>query len=212
MLFIVKNTTFPNLFDLLFPHSCMGCECLGSVLCECCKKNILQATKTKKELSSIYAVGERSGLLGELIHDYKYHSIRALAKPLAELIDAALPQKLPKNCAIVPLPTATHHVRARGLDHTYLIGKNLSKIRHMPLKRILIRNKNTVQVGSDRNTRLKQATSAYALNPKIKINKNTTYVLLDDVYTTGASIEAAKEILKAAGAQKIIAALLARSS
>ncbi|MBQ3293247.1 ComF family protein [Candidatus Saccharibacteria bacterium] len=160
----------------------------------------------------IYVVSDRSGLLGSLIHDYKYYSTRALARPLTELLDASLPQNLPTNSVLVPLPTATHHIRTRGFDHTYKIAKNLAKIRNLTVEKILIRNQNTTQVGSNREKRLSQAKSAYSINPKAKIDGTKTYILLDDVWTTGASVTSALKKLQSAGAKKFIICLLAYSS
>ncbi len=217
MSFIVKNTTLPGLFDLVSPHSCRGCGCLGVVLCECCKNNILMhrdingLISKNKTLPPIHVVGKRNGILEKIINDYKYYSVRDLARPLAELIDTILPKDLPENSVIVPLPTATNHIRARGLDHTYLLAKNLAKIRKFHLKRIIIRNKNTVQVGANRSTRIAQALAAYSISPRIAINPETTYILLDDVWTTGSSIKAGVKILKKAGAKNIVIALLAYS-
>ncbi|MBR3252691.1 ComF family protein [Candidatus Saccharibacteria bacterium] len=227
MSFIVKNTTFPGLLDLLVPHSCRGCGLTGEPLCNRCKNYILKAHKNicpncKKEKSSstckncsdlppLYVISDRNGLLGPLIHDYKYYSIRALGRPLAELLSTCLPQDLPKGSILVPLPTSTRHVRSRGFDHTYLIAKSLSKLRHLPLERVLIRNKNTTQVGSNREKRLSQASSAYQINPKAKIDPAKTYILLDDIWTTGASIKAAVKKLQQAGAKNIQIALLAYS-
>lgn len=211
MPFIVKNTTYPKLFDLLFPHSCRGCGAMGEALCKCCKNNIIKNRRSLKK-SNIYAVSSRDGLLDDIIQEYKYHSVRALARPLAEMLNTALPQNLPKNSIIVPLPTATNHIRSRGFDHTYNLAKNLGKIRKFKVEKILVRNKNTVQVGSDRKTRLSQATLAYTINPKIKIKKDVTYILLDDIWTTGASLEAGKKLLKTAGAKNIKIAILAYSS
>ena len=211
MLFIVKNTTFPSLLDLLFPHSCRGCGLTGEVLCERCKNNIIRNRKDFKK-SNMYVVSRRNGLLDQLIQDYKYHSIRALARPLAKLLDQVLPKNLPKNSVIVPLPTATHHVRSRGFDHTYLLAKNLGKIRKFKVEKILVRNKNTVQVGADEKTRKIQAASAYEINPKIKIDPEKTYILFDDVWTTGASMQAAIKKLRSLGAHKIIVALLSIST
>ncbi len=217
MNFIVKNTTIINPLSLIAPHSCRGCGRLGEVLCDCCKNNILkqrQAPKLKnllKNFPPVFVVDERSGLLNTLIHDLKYNSVRALAPKLAELLDNSLPT-LPPDSIIVPLPTATQHIRARGLDHTLLIAKHLAKIHHFKVKKLLLREKNTVQVGADRKTRLAQAKTAYSISQKIKINPNTTYILLDDVWTTGASMKAAVKKLQQAGVSKIIIALLATSS
>ena len=224
---IVKNTTFPNLLDLIAPHSCRGCGRLGSPLCDNCKNyisanniNLCPVCKTTtptgkckkcRTLPSVFIVGKRDGLLDILIHDYKYNSVRAIGPKLAKLLDAKLPSDI-NQAIIIPLPTATHHIRARGLDHTHLIAKHLAKLRNYKVQNLLLRNKNTVQVGADRKSRLAQANEAFIINPKIKIDQNATYILLDDVWTTGASIRAAIKKLRQAGAKNIIVALLAVSS
>ena len=207
MSFIVKNTTFLNPLDLIAPHTCRGCGELGSVLCERCKNYI----KTSQKLNApIITIGRRKGILEILIHDLKYNSVRAAAVPLAELIADAMPA-LKGKVVIVPLPTISRHVRARGLDHTKLVAKHLAKIKGYKVSQLLIRNKNTVQVGSDRKTRLAQAKTAYALKNGARINPSTTYILLDDVWTTGASMRAAKAVLKKAGAKNIIITVLSIS-
>ncbi|MBR3263638.1 ComF family protein [Candidatus Saccharibacteria bacterium] len=217
MNFIVKNTTILNPLDLIAPHSCRGCGRLGTVLCDCCKNNIIKQRSTpnlknlSKKFPSVYAIDQRSGLLDTLIHDFKYNSTRALATKLAELLNASLPD-FPPNSIVVPLPTVSQHIRARGLDHTLLLAKHLAKIRHLKVQKILIRNKNTVQVGANRKTRLAQAKSAYFISNKTGVNPNITYILLDDVWTTGASMKAAVKKLQQAGVSKIVVVLLAISS
>ncbi len=228
MAIIVKNTTITNVLDLLAPHSCRGCGQMGNILCECCKNNLIsnrinicphcKTTKTTAKcpfcpnLPPTYIVGKKDDLIGDLIHDYKYHSVRALAKPLAEILHNTLPINQDKTI-IVPLPTTNKHVRERGFDHTYLIAKHLAKIRKPTYKvqKLLIRTKDTVQVGSSRHARLSQAESAYDINQKITINPEYTYLLIDDVWTTGASMHASIKKLQQAGAKNIIVAILALS-
>ena len=227
---IVKNTAFPKLLDLIAPHSCRGCGAIGSPICSRCKKYITKnhvhtcprcksviaessrptPCKNCRDLPPIYAVGERTGLLDVIIRDFKYQSVHALARPLAELLDDILPSDI-KNAVIVPLPTATHHIRARGLDHTLLIARHLAHLRHCQVSPLLSRTKNTVQVGKDIATRKVQAASAYSLRPKLSVSPAMTYIILDDVWTTGASTEAAIKILRSAGAENLIVALLAYS-
>lgn len=212
---IVKNTTFPSLLDLIAPHSCLSCGHLGTVLCDRCKKHILAhhthicpnckepllsaKCPNCSELPPIYAIGPRHELLDHLIHTYKYESTRALAPILAELLNSVLPPDLPTNTLVVPLPTSTKHIRERGLDHTLLLAKHLARLRGWRVARPLIRTKNTVQVGSDRTTRLKQADNAYAPAKRFVIDPTATYLLLDDVWTTGASILAATKKLQLLG-------------
>ena len=223
---IVKNTTFLNPLDLIMPHSCRGCGHVGSVLCDRCKKHIISThenlcprckeptangvCKKCPPFPPVYSIGPREGLLDVLIHDFKYHSTRALGRELAELLDNSLPHDLRHVC-IVPLPTATHHIRARGLDHTDLIAKHLAHLRNYNIQKLLIRAHNTVQIGADKRTRKFQADAAYSINTKHHIDNTATYLLLDDVWTTGASMESAIKKLRQAGANNIAITLLAIS-
>ncbi|MBQ3464727.1 ComF family protein [Candidatus Saccharibacteria bacterium] len=222
---IVKITTFLNPLNLLAPHSCRGCGSLGKPLCDCCKNYILNSRenycpnckaknetgncKNCKNLPKTFVVAERSSLIGKLIYDFKFSSVRALSDPLAELLDKTIPEEIPGNVKIVPLPTISKHIRARGLDHTYLIAKKLSKLRNYKTEKLLLRARNTIQVGASEITRKKQAEAAYKLAKNVKIDKDATYILFDDIWTTGASMKAAVKKLRQAGVSKIIIATLA---
>lgn len=220
--FVVKNTTRISVLDLIAPFTCRGCGARGAALCECCKKHNIKACpkicprcgKNHKKCSCeapVYVVGFREGVLKQIVEDYKFQSIRASGRDLAELIDGVLPEM--SNVVVVPLPTISRHIRERGFDHTRLIAKHLVRLRnrHEPksswrLAPLLERKNNTVQVGSDRNTRLKQAKEAYELNLRFlkshPISPDLTYLLLDDIWTTGASMDSAIKILQKAGAKK----------
>ncbi len=228
MSFIVKNTTFLKPLDLIAPHSCRGCGALGEALCECCKNNIILShanfcplcktntpnglCKTHPNLPPIFVISHRNTILGDLIHDFKYNSTRAIGAKLAEILDQTLP-KFDGDINIVPLPTITRHIRERGLDHTKYIAKHLAKLRgkNYQVAPILERAKNTIQVGKDRKARLAQAKTAYEISKKAELNPTVTYLLLDDVWTTGASMLAATKKLQQAGASKILVVVLAVS-
>ena len=222
----VNITTFPSLLDLIAPHTCRGCGAIGTVLCNRCKKYIFSnhttlcpncktpTTHAKcpncHNIPPTYIIGERQDLIGALIHDYKYNSIRALAKSLADILDELLPP-FQTRTIIVPLPTISKHIRQRGLDHTLLIAKHLSKLRHCEFERALIRAQNTVQVGSNLKTRSSQAINAYAIANDFNPDPKATYLLLDDVWTTGASMLSANEKLRNAGVNHTAFAILALS-
>ena len=234
---IVKNTTLPGLFDLLAPHSCRGCGRIGSPLCERCKNYIISAHASYQpdlpdHLPPTFVLGSRTGLAGTLVHDFKYHSVRALAHSLAELLDATLPE-IRGRVVIVPLPTSTKHIRARALDHTLLIAKHLARLRGYHLERLLIRAKNTTQVGTSAAERQQQADAAYSINAHLirtfqrrsptpsnskspssansPLGPKTTYLLLDDVWTTGSSMQAALKKFRTLNPQKVQLVLLARN-
>lgn len=228
MLNIVNITTIPTLLDLLAPHSCRGCGAIGNALCNRCRKHIIdkhqnfcpvckQPTTNGLcssciDLPPSFIGGERSGLLDVIIHDYKYQSIRALANPLASIMLHALPSPQSPSY-VVPLPTINLHIRQRGFDHMKLIAKHLDKLsKHRYIYHpILTRCGNTTQVGQNRSTRIKQANSAYQLSAHFSVNPNATYLLLDDVWTTGASMRACIKKLQQAGARNLMLAILALS-
>ena len=224
--FIVKNTTFFSPLSLFCPDTCRCCGALGSVLCECCKNYILDehinlcvhckrpilgnSCKCCMPLVPTFMVGRRNSLVGQLVEEYKYNSVRALGKCLAELLDGVLPF-FDGPVAVVPLPTISRHIRERGIDHTLVIAKRLARLRHWRVERILVRQHNSVQVGSNETARVRQAFSAYGIKDGTKIDPSVTYLLLDDVWTTGASMRAATRKLREAGALKISIAVLAVS-
>ena len=135
-----------------------------------------------------------------LIEIYKFRSVRAVAAVLAEMMGSVVPD----GWTIVPLPTIQRHIRERGFDHIGLVAKKM----RMPVEKVLVRNKNTVQVGASREERASQAKEAYRA---LKIDSSKNYLLLDDVWTTGSSMMAAMQKLREAGAEKIGIAVVARS-
>ena len=221
MLFNVKNTTFCGLLDLFCPFICRGCGRLGQALCGCCKNDTtmnifnfcprchkpirLYCDDCKLPFLATFTCGWRDGMIGQLAKEYKYGSVMALADVLAGFLDSALPF-FADEIIVVPLPTIARHIRERGFDHMELICQKLARKRGWRYQKVLDRVNNTVQVGASKEERQRQAMLAYKVNQIIE--SSATYLLVDDVWTTGSSMIAAEKILKTAGAQRIVAAVL----
>ena len=235
MKFVVKNTIKGGWLDLLCPHTCRGCGRLGAIICERCKNDLMkrrlqvcplckQSLAEKAEngaewrryhcsdcelpLEAIFVGGWREGALDRLVKDFKYHAVRAAGGVLTELLDTAIP-RLEDEVVVVPLQTIGKHVRARGIDHTLVLGRKLARRRNWSCQRILQRAADTVQVGTKMAARQTQANRAYQVTSEVA--PGVTYLLLDDIWTTGASLLAAERVLRRAGAQKIMAAVIAIS-
>lgn len=151
-------------------------------------------------------VGWRDEAIGKLVHDYKYNSTRAIKNVLADLAEQVLPY-IDGEVSVVPLPTIEKHIRERGFDHISLLARAIAKKRGWQVKNLLVRAKNTVQVGAGMTARIMQAVSAYEFSGSV--DPLRTYVLVDDVWTTGSSMKAAIKKLQQAGASKIIVLVLA---
>lgn len=213
MSFIVKITTKSPILDLFCPFHCKKCGRLGRPLCDRCKKYIINQKHQLKDFVDFcegWTCGWRDEIPGQLAQDYKYHSTRAIGPVLAELLAEIIPDLGP-NVIIVPLPTSTKHIRARGFDHTRKIAQYLAKLRHWEYQPLLRREQNTVQVGTSLAKRHQQAEDAYSFNSKFKVDPSKTYLLIDDIVTTGATILAATDLLKNQKARKIYAATIAVS-
>lgn len=176
-------------------------------------------------------VGWREGVLAKVVKDFKYKSVRAAGEVLAELLDWRIPEGFEEMCdvtdavggveiaekdgvrrdeievAVVPLPTIGRHIRERGLDHTAILAKKLAKRRGWKCERVLGRATDTVQVGTKAVDRKAQAEKTYELRRKVDAGK--VYLLVDDVWTTGATMLAAEKVLREAGAKRIAGLVLA---
>ncbi|HTJ73214.1 MAG TPA: phosphoribosyltransferase family protein [Verrucomicrobiae bacterium] len=114
---------------------------------------------------------------------------------------------LPREIIIVPTPTVASHTRVRGYDHTLLLAKYLARAQGLSVKTVLYRQTTTKQRGENRRTRQAQAKAAFAVKGRLMPDK--TYVLIDDVVTTGATLEYGARALKDAGAGDVWVAALA---
>jgi ComF family protein len=111
---------------------------------------------------------------------------------------------------IVPAPTATSRARHRGYDQAALIARSLATKTEVQYLPVLRRSGQHHQVGSNRAERLRQLQNAYrVIRPANIVGKHV--LLIDDVLTTGATLEAAAKVLKAAGAKRVSGVVFARA-
>ena len=160
----------------------------------------------------LFVGGWREGALMKMVEEYKYRSVWAIGDALVDILDTALPTHEGENwrgeeIVVVPLPTIGRHVRERGLDHTLRLARKLARRRRWKCEQLLVRTVDTVQVGAKASEREEQARKAYAVRGKLDAKK--VYVLLDDVWTTGASMRAAAEVMKVTGAERGVGVVVA---
>lgn len=135
-----------------------------------------------------------------MIEIYKYNSVRAASFELADLLGGVING----DWTLVPLPTINKHIRERGFDHIKLMCRKMG----LPMKCVLKRRNNTTQVGATVDERRIQALGAYEV---VGVDALDRYLLIDDVWTTGSSMLAACEAMRAAGTKNLAIAVIARS-
>lgn len=211
---------------LIAPHRCLGCGIQDNILCKNCQKTqvlsppsfcaictkpskawqLCTGCKAKSGLHSVWVASLYDGVLKNVIHDYKFARKRAAFEPLARILDTALPAG---DWHIVPIPTATNHVRQRGYDHAQLLARALAARRELPYTPLLARAHDSRQVGANRQTRQQQTRQAFYVAKPVP---RGTIMLVDDVCTTGATLSAAAQTLRAAGATEVCAVVCAWQS
>ncbi|MDX1765653.1 MAG: phosphoribosyltransferase family protein [Candidatus Saccharimonadales bacterium] len=146
--------------------------------------------------------------LKRLLAKFKFERQRAAARILAQLLDDRLPYFKQKPL-VTFVPTATSRVRQRGYDHSRLLAEELAKLRGWKCLRLLARAGQSRQVGSLRRARKKQLAGAYRAIRK-QLIKNQEILIIDDISTTGATLNETARVLRRAGARQVNAALIAR--
>lgn len=144
------------------------------------------------------------------IHKLKYGGDTSVAAPLADLVSGSIGGgKSP--CMVVPVPLHADRLRERGFNQSLLIARELSRIISMPLVYDkLKRTRDTgQQVGLKAVERKKNVSGAFTLVGPGSF-KGKKVLLVDDVITTGATLNECSKVLKRAGAE-VVALTVARA-
>lgn len=204
---------------LLFPEKCVGCGEKETVLCQKCLSSVPYADEADDSI--LAASCYKNETVKKAIWFLKYRGIKELAHPLAELIYERSLEELhfhllgcptPK-WIIIPIPLSKKRLRRRGYNQAELIAKHLAKMLKSDIEcdAGLRKTKETpTQVSiKDREKRLKNIKGAFVVKNS-ELIKNKNIILVDDVSTTGATLEEAVQVLQKSGAGKIISLVVAK--
>ena len=191
------------IIGIIAPYECLVCNLEGKLLCNGCTQELptVQALACAGALQTAQAATLYQGAAKDLLWALKSSGAQAAAKTITSQI---IKRTKLKETLIVPVPTATSRVRQRGYDQAKLIARELSRQARLPYLDCLVRVGQTHQVGASREQRLNQLKSSFYIKKPRSI-KGRHITLVDDVITTGATVEAAASILKNSGALSISA-------
>jgi ComF family protein len=164
-------------------------------------------------LDGLRASAFHSGVLRQAIHQFKYQDLRILASPLGLLMAAGWPTLAPPGLevdAIVPVPLHKTRERERGYNQAALLSRELGYRLNLPVvEDALVRTRATApQVGLDAAGRRANVEGAFQCTKASLVGRRV--LLVDDVFTTGATLEAAGAGLRQGGSQLVWAYALAR--
>jgi ComF family protein len=143
----------------------------------------------------------------KLVRAYKAAKRRSLAPFWASLMAGTIDRRWPGR-KIVPVPPRPEKIKRREWDQIEAVAAELERCGY-PVLRLLQRGDSVQQKRLNREMRRANAEKAYSVIPALAARAPAELVLIDDVYTTGATVEACAKALRACGAEKVAALVIA---
>ena len=202
-----------KIIEIIFPNNCFVCHKKDITLCKTCLNSFKKSVDTPYlYIHSLYSFKDKN--VKHIIHTIKYYHRRDLIVPLVRELVKELEEdnsyKLMANgCILVPIPMPTLRKYMRGYNQAEEIAKEIAKIYKLEMRNdILIRFKNKKRqvTTKTRGERLANQRNSFAvISPVHDMN----IILIDDVTTTGATLDEARKILLKNGAKSVSAVTLA---
>jgi ComF family protein len=208
--------------DLLFPRWCVGCGREGDFICSACLKSLVRITPPlcprcgrpqlnavvcptcigwPAAIDGIRAPFKFDGVVRQAIHELKYNNLRAIAPLLGQwLADYLKANPLPAE-VLVPVPLHRQRLRERGYNQSQLLARELARLTDLPLvDDCLVRERPTPPQTRTANVEERRNNVADAFRCRDRRLEDRSVLLIDDVATSGATLDACARALKAAGA------------
>ena len=214
-----QPTAVERALDLFFPPVCAGCRRVGRWICQQCwlgapwtigltcsqcgRSSVTSlcppCAGTRSHLHSLVAVARFEGVGREAVHALKFHDRHAISGMMGRLMARAV-EGLEVD-VVVPVPLHRRRLRERGYDQGAMLARSAARALELPYLAALERVRATQQQAS-LDAAARQTNVAGAFRTKETLH-GSDILLVDDVSTTGATLNAAAEALKEAGAGRI---------
>ncbi len=220
-----------SFLDLVFPKKCVGCGKFGSYICKNCYKKVEFLDKPVCPVCQRQAIGGKThpgcsgkykldglivacrykGPIRVAIQKVKYRWVFDIERILVDLVAGQIWKfDFPQNSILVPVPLHIKRKRWRGFNQSEILAKTLAKRFKVKYGDFLVRKIETkTQVGLSREERKKNIRDAFVLStrhPELDSGsklKDKNIILVDDVYTSGATMAECTKVLKKAGAKSV---------
>ncbi len=220
-----------QVLDATFPPRCAGCGARAQWLCPACLRRIERLPlpqcagcdvplspadghhcSRRGPVGVVCAGGIYAGPLREAIHALKYQGRHGIGATLAGLLAPSLRACGAEGDLLVPVPLHPRRERERGYNQASILAAELSDLLAWPVADDLLRRiRPTAQQTrmNGRDERRANVQGAFAATPGALAGGRVW--LVDDVYTTGATLAAAAQALRAAGIREVNGAVVARA-
>lgn len=219
---------------VFFPTYCAVCAKPGAYVCRDCFYRYLNVSAVQRchvcgrecrvglvhlecqettFLDGVLFVSVYTKLLQDLIHRGKYSDEFSIFSDLGLIMSQYIANYDFKNCILVPVPMYWKKKNERGFNQAEILCRTISKKGGIPSCNVLKRIKDTkTQVGLTKESRINNVRGAFSINDKdFKRMNSQCVILVDDVFTTGSTLEQCAQLLKENGASKVYGFTFAKS-
>ncbi len=218
--------------DLLFPPKCGGCQTAGSLWCEVCRAAVkpigppwcekcgepfitvelcANCRTHPLQIEKIRSVALFEGPLRQAIHRFKYERLAGLAEPFGEMLaDYWRAEQLTADW-LIPVPLHPSRERDRGYNQSELLARSLARRVDVPVSGRGLRRTRATAVQMTLNAAQRRENVANAFECIEARVRGAQIIVLDDVCTTGATLDACAQAALKAGAASVMGLTLART-
>ena len=222
-----------KVIEFIFPSACASCGKLGPMICSSCRskfeaidnpiclrcgrpstKSVVTCQSCGIEefnLNQSRACFKYSEPLESVIKQYKYSGLHALAEPLGNLMAQKWPAWTQFPDMIVPVPLHIRRLRSRGFNQAELLANQIEAIVGIEVNNHILRRERRTRPQVDLNPKERKKNVYRAFSAESYAIRGKRILLIDDVFTTGATLISAAGTLLEAGADSVSAYCLARA-
>ena len=202
--------TLNDLLNLFLQSKCPLCQrATQSEFCQYCQRQLLSCQLNNSSYLwqgevPVFAWGVYKGAIKRAIAALKYEQQPQLAKPLGYWLGEAWLKspisQTPKKLIVVPIPLHDSKLKQRGYNQAELLAQSFCQFTGLAWQNGLERIRATeAQFGLSVSERQQNLTDAFRLSKKFQVKSSNAVLLIDDIYTTGATVKSAAKILQQQG-------------
>jgi len=218
--------------NFIFPQWCLGCGREGGFICLSCRNSLSRITPPlcpkcgrpqpsgilcptcvswSAKIDGIRSPFRFDGIMRQAIHQLKYRNLRTLAVTLSQLLkDYLVANPIPAE-VLVPVPLHPKRLRERGYNQSSLVARELGKLTNLAVvDDCLLRQRPALPQARSASVEERHRNVAEAFSCRDEQLRGRQVLLIDDVATSGATLDACATALKASGAASVWGLVVAR--
>lgn len=213
----MKQHILMPVIDLVFPPVCVGCQRVGKLLCEDCRAVIgppqIQTGLTLHPILAVSALGYFEQALQQAVHALKYEQCTALAAPLGQMMASQIQLAGWPAGVVIPVPLHAKRLQQRGYNQAALLAQAAAQALGWEFRQDLVMRvrETATQVGLGYHARQLNVQDAFEVISADAASTYPSVILVDDVYTTGATLRACASALRKSGIQAVRASVVAQA-